>query len=440
MTRSVRRKLLRLAYIAGGSVCVALALSAVGAVGSSGLATGVGGSASPVVVGPGIAEDTVRQVVRTARNVVYVFAPDDTAQRENAGPGVIRAFKAGGPGSPKAFVEVDAAHHPESTGTHVLYAPDVRLDSRGIAHMLYVDQASSSLYYRTFSTVTNTWGVSRPLGSGSLANPGFYSTPTRVYRNWASYGLVLDRNDRPHVVYCTGNSVYSRYLAAGAWTTPQLVARGTSPIHVQLATDANSNIYATWLDNPLDPAGSTSVMYAEQAARSSAWTQPQVVDKGSPNVIGDSTDDQGPSLIVTAANIPYVMYLRGTTDSAGKAVTTATIRYLRGGHWLVDTPPSTGYQITHSPQLYGRGNDIYVFLGHDINLHWGYLVQRAGRRWSPYTLLDTSSSMDGSASVRWDPQHDTNPNIIDAIHHSEDYQHNKTYLPQLYYQAVTPSK
>ena len=385
-----------------GLLCVVMSLFFGGADGSTGLAASAGANlAQRIVVGPGVAEDTVRQVIRTRANVVYVFAPDDTAQREDTGPGVIRSYRARRPGSPRAFAEVDAEHHPKSIRTNVLYAPDVRLDRRGTAHMVYVDQANSNLYYQTFSTVTNTWGARKLLGSGSLANPGFYSTPTRVYRNWASYGLVLDRTDRPHVVYCIGDSVYARVLASGHWTKPRLVARGTSPIHVQLATDANSNIYATWLDNPLGPAGSTSVMYAEQTAHSGAWTQPQVIDKGSPNVIGDSTDDQGPSLIVTAANIPYVMYLRGTTDSAGKAVTTATIHYLRGGHWLDDTPPSTGYQITHSPQLYSRGNDIYLFLGHDINLHWGYLVQRAGRRWSPYTLLDTSSPMDGSASVRW---------------------------------------
>jgi hypothetical protein len=76
-----------------------------------------------VVVGPGIAEDTVRQVVRTAHQVVYVFAPDDTAQRQDDGPGVIRAYRGNRAGIPTAFAEVDAAHHPASSGTHVLYAP-----------------------------------------------------------------------------------------------------------------------------------------------------------------------------------------------------------------------------------------------------------------------------------------------------------------------------
>jgi hypothetical protein len=390
-----------------------------------------------VVVGPGIAEDTVRQVVRTARDAVLVFAPDDTAQRHDSGPGVIRAYLATGRGVPRGFAEADTAHHPSSSGTHVLYAPDVRLDRRGVAHLVYVDQATDRLYYQTFSTVTNTWGTRRDLGGEALANPGFYATPARVYRNWASYGLVLDRSDRPHVVYCSGSQVLARLLTSSGWSKPQVVASGRSPLHVQLASDTASNIDATWLDDPLGAPGATSVMYAQQA-RSGVWSAPQVVDRGSPNVLSDVTFDQGPSIAVTGAGAPFILYLSGTTDSAGKAVSTATVRHLRNGRWLDDTPPAGGYTITHSPQIYTRGNDVYVFLGHDANIHWGYLAQHAGRPWSRYVVLDATSRMDGSASVRWDPQRDHAPDLIDAVHHSEDYQRDGAYLPQLYYQAVRP--
>src|SRR5438477_438896 len=84
----------------------------------------------------------VRQVLRTGREVVYAFAPDDTSQRRGSGPGVIRAYMATDRGVPRGFAEVDGAHRPGSTGTSVLYAPDVRLDRRGIAHLVYVDQAA----------------------------------------------------------------------------------------------------------------------------------------------------------------------------------------------------------------------------------------------------------------------------------------------------------
>ena len=415
------------------AVVLAVAGAALLAVGGTGRAGGHVQSRR-VVVGPGIAEDTVRQVVRTARQVVYVFAPDDTAQRQDSGPGVIRAYRGNRPGIPTGFGEVDAAHHPASSGVHVLYAPDVRLDRRGIAHLVYVDQATDRLYYQTFSTLTDRWGPRTVLGRGAVANPGFYSTPTRVYRNWASYGVVLDARDRPHVVYCSGDAVLTRARTAHGWTRPRQIAAGHTPLHVQLATDAKNGIYATWLDDPL---GSSAVMYAHAGA-SGAWSKPQVVAQGGPGVLNDSTDDQGPSLVVTRAGTPYVLYLRGTLDSAGKAVSTAVVRYLQGGVWRDDSPPSSGYGITHSPQLYSHGNDVYVFLGHDARIHWGYLVQRAGHPWSRYVVLDASRPMDGSSSVRWDPQRDHDPRIIDAVHHSEDARGDGSYLPQLYYQAVRP--
>jgi hypothetical protein len=414
----------------------------IGLIALAGLSVAVGGSIAAergtrVVVGPGIAEDTVRQVVRTRGNVVYVFAPDDTAQRAGSGPGVIHAYRATTAGLPRAFAEADPAHRPTSTGTHSLYAPDVRLDRRGIAHLVYVDDAVGQVYYQTFSTVTNLWGPRRRLGGGAVSNPGFYATTARVYRNWASYGLVLDRLDRPHVVYCAGNDVLSRALGAGGWSRPVVVAHGRSPIHVQLATDSVWNIHATWLDDPLSASGGSAVIYARQSS-TGAWGQPQVVDHGSPNVLSNETDDQAPSIVVTASGVPYVLYLRGTTDSAGKAVSTAIVRLLRAGQWVDDSPPATGYGITHSPQLYSRRNDVYVFLGHDANIHWGYLVQRAGKPWSAYRVLDAASPMDGSVSVRWDPARDANRGVIDAVHHSEDYRRDGSYLPQLYYQAVSP--
>jgi hypothetical protein len=416
--------------LAVAGVVAALVALLVGVAGRAGARVG----GTRVVVGPGIAEDTVRQVVRTAGQVVYVFAPDDTAQRQNAGPGTIRAYRGNRPGVPTAFAEVDARHHPVSSGVHVLYAPDVRLDRRGIAHLVYVDQATDRLYYQTFSTLTDRWGARAVLGGGAVANPGFYATPSRVFRNWASYGVVLDARDRPHVVYCSGNAVLARVLTAHGWTKPRQIALGRSPQHVQLAADERGAVYATWLDDPL---GGASVMYAHATA-AGVWSKPQVVDHGSPAVLNDSTDDQGPSIVVTRSGTPYVLYLRGTLDRSGKAESTAVVRYLRAGTWHDDSPPSSGYGITHSPQLYSRGNDVYVFLGHDARIHWGYLVQRAGHGWSPYVVLDASMPMDGSSSVRWDPQRDHDAAIIDAVHHSEDVRGDRSYLPQLYYQAVTP--
>ena len=91
------------------SLVAAAFCGALAATSASGLLTPAGGrlaASGRVVVGPGIAEDTVRQVIRTAHDVVYVFAPDDSAQRSGSGPGVIRAYMGRNPGIPGAFSEV----------------------------------------------------------------------------------------------------------------------------------------------------------------------------------------------------------------------------------------------------------------------------------------------------------------------------------------------
>jgi hypothetical protein len=246
-------------------------------------------------------------------------------------------------------IEADTAHHPSSSGTPVLYALDVRLDRRGVAPLVYVDQATDRLYYQTFSTGTNTFGTQRDLGGEALANPGFDATPTRVYRNWASSGLVVDGGDRPHVVYRSGSQVLSRLLTSRGWSKPRVVAWRRSPLYVQVATETASNIDAIRLEDPLGAPGATSVMYA-QRARSGVWSAPQVVDRGSPNVLSDVTFEQGPSIAVSGAGAPFIFYLSGATDSAAKAVSTATVRHLRNGRLLEDTPPAGGYTITHPPR------------------------------------------------------------------------------------------
>jgi hypothetical protein len=104
--------------------------------------------------------------IRTTGGRVYIFAADDTPQRKATGPGIIHAYRANQLGIPTTFTEVDALRRPSATGvTHVVGSPDVRLAADGTAHMVYTDETNATLWYQTFSTVTDTWAcasVSRP--------------------------------------------------------------------------------------------------------------------------------------------------------------------------------------------------------------------------------------------------------------------------------------
>src|SRR5262249_32359786 len=90
-----------------------------------------------------------------------------------------------------------------------------------------------------------------------------------------------------------------------------------------------------------------------------------------------------------------------------------------------------------SPQAYARGEDLYQFLGHDANIHFGYRAHVAGHPWSAYTEL-TTSPHDGATSVRWDPLRETNPDVIDASYFDEDVLHDRSYRAELFYVGVKP--
>ncbi len=112
---------------------------------------------------------------------------------------------------------------------------------------------------------------------------------------------------------------------------------------------------------------------------------------------------------------------------------------------------ANGTWYAHTPQknYLSRSGDLYVFLGHDVNISPGgyqYQVGGAGNSWGPYFFLDPRNQnntvagapgLDGSASMRFDPLRDNNRNIIDLICYDKNdgtagYPHHAT----VYYKAI----
>jgi hypothetical protein len=377
----------------------------------------------PILVGPGNVEDSARQVVRTAAGTVYVFATDDTAQRLGTGPGVVHAWKGNVAGIPTSFSEVDAAHHPVAAGTatNVIVGVDARLDSKGTVHVVYVDETNATLYYRTFSTATDTWGPATAIGSGLFVPDGYFKN---LKRSNNEDSIALDANDVPHVVYATPSTIYYRNRSGGTWSAPQTVWNGGMPLHPQLAFGRDGTLHLSWLDNSASP----SIDYA-RLPPAGTWQGREIVNAS--DVQQNDTGDQGPSIVVTASGAPYVLWIspRGTSG--------VRIAYRTpSGSWASDTPPTNLY--THAPQIYASGDDVYAFLGHDDQIRLGYARHPAGAPWSAYVPLSTlaDGTLDGSASVRWDPLHETDPSVIDALFFDEDKYNDGTFQSQIYYVAV----
>jgi hypothetical protein len=375
------------------------------------------GALQRVTIGPGLVDTSVREIVRTAGGVVYAFLADDTAERTGTGPGVMRAWKADQPGIPSGFTEVDGADRPSSTGsTHVLGAPDVRLDRNGVAHLLYANEADASLIYQTFSTQTGSWGPKEILATG-------VSVPSdqAIKRSETAYALALDGNDEPQIVYVAGGTVFYRQHAGGGWSTPTTVATAPTPLHPTAAVDASGAFHVAWLDDGSSP----SIHYARRAANGT-WGSDEIVASG--DVLSNANHDQGPSLVVSSSGTPYVLY-----DSANPA-SAARVKDRTSGGWVLDGPPYDLYN--HAPALYSHGDDLYLFVGHDMDLNYVYAYHLAGADWASYQKLTTDPA-DGSASVRWDPQRDNDPNVIDTTFYDENAT-GSNYLPLAYYMAVTP--
>ncbi len=418
-----------------------------------------------VTVGTGFVDASTREVVRTTGGAVYVVtADDDPCQGSAGGKGVIRVWKgtgaqAGNPAVPTGFAEQDAPDHPSSAGSgdctysgaSILGSPDVRLDRAGMIEIAYIDGYDGSVYYQSFSTVTDTWESRAVIGAGGQTTSG---------SGWPREGqvaLTLDANDAPHVVYATsGVSNQLRYTnrAGGTWTMPVIVASGTNLMHPSMVTSLDGALHLAWLANSL--ATHSTVGYAHYAAGS--WSAPETVSAGDSLVLANGDDDQGPSIATDANNTPFVLYMDGSVSGIDDYV---RMRYrTAGGTWADDTPPGgsggasnpTATLFAHTPQNYiSSSNGQFVFLGHDANVEFGYQYQLGGvgTSWDPYTTLDPHSATnpasgdtvepgtDGSASVRFDPLRDNNASLIDVIYYDErDNSDASHHHATLYYKAI----
>jgi hypothetical protein len=414
-----------------------------------------------VTVGGGFIEAANRQVVRTASNVVYIFAADDNPC-QLGGTGVIRAWKGtgaqdGNPVVPTGFAEQDALHEPAApvSGTCVYASdagavfgqPDLRLDASGTVHLAYIEGNTGNVYYQTYSTATDLWGSRTVIATGAL---------TDSLSGWPRFGnvaLTLDANNIPHVVFVTSgasNSVKYTNKVSGSWSTASTIFSGTNECNPGMVTALDGTIHLAWLDNSI--AAHATVKYAKY---SGSWGTIETPSTGDSLVLAQGDHDQGPSIATDLNNLPHILYLDGTVNGPDNYV---RLKYrAAGGVWTDNTPsgaagPSSpnGTWYAHTPQNFiSNVGDDYVFLGHDANISpapFQYQLGGVGNNWSAVSQMDPRNStnttagapgLDGTANARFDPLRDNNTRIIDVLYYDENdgtgsYPHHAT----IYYKAV----
>jgi hypothetical protein len=289
-----------------------------------------------------------------------------------------------------------------------------------VVHVVHTDEATRDLVHRTFSTRDDAWGPAETIGADAKVT-------TREIKREGNAAIVLDAADEPQVVYTTADgAVVARRRAGGRWLAPRVLDRGDAPLHPQLAADADGRLHLAWLDRSAGPA--PRILYRVRGT-DGRWSPVEVVAAG--DVLTNDNADQGPSIVVDSAGRPHVLYVSALPASAVRvAVRTGA------GAWTDESPP--GDLFVHTPQIHARGDDLHVFLGHDADINFGVATRPAGAGWT-YRVLDAGGSLDGSASVRWDPQRETDARVIDVVYWDEDVRDDRSYLPRLFYMAVLPA-
>ena len=101
-------------------------------------------------------------------------------------------------------------------------SPDSRLDRAGIIHVAYADGQNGNVYYQTFSTLTDVWGLRIVIGTGARVTDG---------SSWPRSGQValsLDANESRMSCMQRQESPILRYTSGSAegWSSPVTVASG----------------------------------------------------------------------------------------------------------------------------------------------------------------------------------------------------------------------
>jgi hypothetical protein len=380
-----------------------------------------------VLVGPGFTDVSPHELVRTAANILYTIVPDCPAYPcagvppdYTGPPNALHVYRASAPGTPTAFTEVDATHHP--TGNIATAA--AAIDGSNIIHVAWLTtNGGGNVFYAPFDTTNDTWGAATAIAT----------------TNWVSAGqgnegvaLALDSAGTPHALWSAqdaGGTLHVWYANKATNWAPQQVddvalSNNRRAMHPTLAFEANNDLLVAWLEGTFNyhPDG---IIHLRTRLSTGAWTATETI-----NDTAMTTIDNGPSLLVTSDGTAHLTFLNAGTavDGSGTAGDYIHYYYNNGGGWIANHPGG-GLQISHDPSLgpgpngtvriYGHGWQGGAIDGHGDNLY-SFEGSGGAGAWGPWTLYATGS-FDSSVSTRWAQFFHPFPATLDVAYWADPY-------------------
>ncbi|MBI3249284.1 MAG: hypothetical protein HYZ50_22515 [Deltaproteobacteria bacterium] len=401
--------------------------AAIAALAQPELPLAVGEVALRVVVGPGAAESSIRQIVRTLDGYVYIAAADD-----QGGPALgfprpthLRMYKSTTAGIPSGFREVSRARRPRTDRYATFSGGDMRLDRNGIIHVVYYRTSDGATVYQLFDTNTDQWDATATVVTTFGGRPGKASYGSR---GRTINSVALDRENNPVVAVGGDNGVKIFRKTSDGWIEEVMLSTAPS-VHPTMTFDRLNRLHVTWLE---EYSLSSAVHYALR--EDGVWSDPEPVFAGDLPVSTNSNLAQSPSIAVDSQNRPVVLYLAG---DPGHGLDVVQTRTLTAGLWIADDPPSA---IAHAPGLHMRDDVKFVLLGDDREMQPGYMThQPTEAEWSTVVNFRPGTPVyayAGSASARYDPQYETDCSVVDVVYFDEVPDKRGGFKPVLYYAAI----
>jgi len=363
-------------------------------------------------IGPGWADVTTHQIVRTLDDRLYFFG----SQGEDSP--ILYAYwttSAGMPGIGSDFsgsVQVN-------NGSNIL-STDIVYDGSHTIHVI-TNGIDGKITDRPFDTLTNQFRTNIVLATNGATLSGYYLGTSGI-------SGAMDTNQVLHVAYwSTGSHITYRSYTYNSSTdalTPvdgptQLDANAGANHPVLAVSPLDGSLTAGWVSQASNPA-----QILTRTKRSGTWGSPETASSAS---VWTSTSaginvDQGPSLIIGPDGTKYLVYMENWRVSSPYDYGRIHFVTNNGAGWIDQYIGS----YTHDPSIAMNSAGQIFILGHGYPLNSACtniddlcLYQRNGDgTWATPKLFlahQGTQSFDDSVSVKWSVVGYNRPETIEFV-------------------------